>query len=692
MNLAPPVAQRRPHRLEAHGDVREDPYYWLREQGSDEVVAYLEAENAYGNAYMAQHEEFVERLFKEVQGRIPQEDEGVPFLDDDGWWYSWRIAEDDQYPTYFRARDGAEQVLIDLNEVAEAHDFVSLTGYACPKDTHLMWYTLDLNGDGQGQLLARDVRRQESLEFKALANAEFSRVADFAVVEGRDDALWFVTEDPETLRPDSLWFWRVGDDRPTLVMREKDQRFGIGVGKTADRKYLVINVGSHVTDEIWIADARSVKPDVRILFARQHGVELDVDHHGTHWYVATNLSNEGATHRNYEVVVVPEKIPTLLGRRILLPHREDVLVEGFEIFQDHMVISEKHEGISGIYVYDLEDGAISNRRQVPFPESVIECGLGDNHRTDTHVVRVGYESPTTPAVVYDCDMRTMQLTELKRQKVLGDFDHSRYEARRVHATAPDGTAVPVTVVRHKDTPLDGSAPCWLTGYGAYGLSYELYFVGAMLSLLDRGFVYAIAHVRGGSELGKPWHDSGKMEHKANTFTDFVACAEHLIAEGVSSPERLCVEGRSAGGLLMGVVANMRPDLFKVVFAGVPFVDVVTTMLDENMPLVVGEFEEWGNPARKDDYDRMLAYSPYDNVEAKEYPAMLVRTSIHDSAVMYWEPAKWVAKLRATKTDDNPIVFLCDMKAGHKGSSGRFDKYREVATNLAFVCAQVGITS
>lgn len=689
---APPVADKRPHVIATHDDVREDPYFWLRERGSEDVLAYLSAENEYADTLMAPHEPFVEALYEEIKGRIPQDDEGLPQVGRCGWSYSWRIKDGDEYPVYFRTRDGVEQTMLDLNEVGENHDYVEMTVYACPPGTDIMWYTLDVSGSGEGQLLARNLRRQEDFKFEALLeNDEFSRVVDFAVVEGYPDAIWFVTEDEQTKRADRLWFWRVKDDEPTLVAHEKDDRFCISISKSSDHRYLVIDVSSHTTDEVWIADASSVVPRVALLFPRRQGVELDVDHHGTHWLVQTNLSDEGSTHRNYELVAVPDS-SALEDRRVLIPHREDVLLEGIEVFRDHLVVCESTEGVTSMFVYDLADGSVSNRRRIPFPEKLIECGPGANYIMDTHVVRVEYESLTTPSVTYDCDMRTMEMTELKRTEVLGGFDHEAYEVTRIYATAPDGTKVPVSLTRRKDTPLDGTAPCFLSGYGAYGLSYELYFAGSKVSLLDRGFVCAIAHVRGGSELGKPWHDAGRMEHKMNTFTDFIACAEHLVAEKISAPDKLCVQGRSAGGLLMGAVANMRPDLFKIVYAAVPFVDVVTTMLDDTVPLVVGEFEEWGNPAVREDYDRMMAYSPYDNVEAKEYPAMLIRTSINDGAVMYWEPAKWVAKLRATKTDDNPILFRCDMGSGHVGSSGRYDRYREVAQDLAFICSQVGITS
>lgn len=688
----PPVAKKQPHTLGTHGQIREDPYFWMRDRDSQEVLDYLKAENEYADAFMAPHAEFVEQLCGEIKERIPQDDEGLPQVGRCGWWYSWRIREGDQYPSYFRTRNGREQVLYDLNEIADLYDYVAMTAYACPVGTDLMWYTLDTTGSGEGHLHLRDLAAQKDVHVPGLACPELSRVVGFALVEGRHDAIWFVTEDEKTKRADSLWFWHVDDERPTLVMHEEDERFCLGVTKTSDRKFFIAGAASHTTDEIWIADAASLEPNLTLLFERRQDVEMDVDHCGNHWWVSTNLAVDGPTHRNYELSCVSDDHPSLDKRRVVLPHREDVLLEDFEIFREHMVVTESVEGVGRICVYDLADGGISGRRQVEFPEELVECGLGANYIVDTHLVRVGYESLTTPGVTYDVDMRTMEMTERKRRKVLGGFDHTAYESWRTYATAPDGTRIPVTVARRKGTRFDGSAPCWLTGYGAYGLSYELDFAATRLSILDRGFVYAIAHVRGGSERGKPWHDAGRMEHKTNTFTDFIACAEHLVARNYAAPEKLCIEGRSAGGLLMGAVVNMRPDLFRVVYAGVPFVDVVTTMLDDTMPLVVAEFEEWGNPAEREDYDRMLAYSPYDNVEAKGYPALLVRTGLNDGAVMYWEPAKWVAKLRATKTDDNPIVFRCHMGAGHGGSSGRFDRYKDAAADLAFVCTQVGITA
>lgn len=688
----PPVAPQIPHTHEAHGDVREDPYFWMREKDSEPVLSHLAAENAYADELTAPLQGFRDKLYEEIKGRVPQDDEGVPQVGRDGWWYSWRIEDGDKYPTHFRTKGDEVQELIDLNALGEEHKFVGLTSYACAKGSNLLWYTIDFTGFHQCELHVRDVERQEEVEHAALSeNPEFGRVAQFMLVEGRDDAMWLVVEDEQTKRGSRLYFWQVGDDKPTLVMHEEDERFNIGLHSSADFRYIVVSVSSHVTDEVWVADATSLEPELRLLFKRQQDVEIQADHYKDDWFILTNTA-DGEKKRNFELVRVPGEAPNSGPRKVLVPHREHVLIEGFDIFENHLTLYERAEGVTAIFVYDLVDGELSNRRQVTFPETMIECAPGANYVTDTHLLRVTYQSLTTPAVVYDCDMRTMEMTELKRQEVLGDYDPENYTSTRSYATAEDGTKIPLTITHHKGTNLDGTAACYLQGYGAYGLPYELYFAGHMLSLLDRGVVYVIAHIRGGSEMGKAWHDQGRMENKMNSFTDFIACAEHLLAERITSPRRLCAEGRSAGGLLMGGVLNMRPELFTVVYAGVPFVDVLTTMLDTSLPLTVGEFEEWGNPSIPEDYERMKAYSPYDNVEEKEYPAIMVRTSYNDAAVMYWEPAKWVARLRERKTDDNPLLFRCEMGAGHGGLTSRFDRYEEVAEDFAFLCSRVGINS
>jgi len=683
----PPTAPKRPHTHEIHGDRREDPYFWLREKDTQPVLDYLEAENEYAKNVMAKHAELQDTLFEELKTRIPQEDEGYPQLARDGWHYSWRINEGDSYPVRFRTRGGEEQVTINLNEIGKEHEFVSAGMYTIPKDTNLMWYTLDLAGYRQYELHARDIARNQELEFKELKNYDiFSRVVSFRMVEGRDDAMWIVVEDEETKRADSLYFWKLNGNGPKLIYREEDERFNVSLGMSSDYKHLLISIDSHVTSEVWVADAHSINPKIGLLIPRQQDRQIEADHFGDYWFLQIN-----DTGRNFRLVRVPDTAIDSASWEEILPHREDTLLEGFAIFENHMVVEERNE-IPKMYVYDLKDGEISNRRQITFPEEMVEAELSWNPRTDTHMVRVTYQSTTTPRVLCDCDMNTMELAELRRQKMLGDYDPMRYISERVYATAPDGTQIPITVTRKKDTPVDGTAPAYLTGYGAYGISYELYFNVSMVSLLDRGFVTAIAHIRGGTEFGKPWHDGGRMENKMNTFTDYIACAEHLITEKFTSSDRLCAEGASAGGLLMGAVTNMRPDLFRVVYSRVPFVDVLTTMLDDTMPLVVGEYEEWGNPNKPDEYKRMKEYSPYDNIEAKDYPTMLVRTSYNDSQVMYWEPAKYVAKLRAMKTNHSPLVFTCKMEAGHGGASGRFDRYRDAAFDLAFICVQMRITS
>ena len=690
--MQPPIARKAHHVHEEHGYEREDPYFWLREKDSEEVLAYLNAENAYTDHETVHTKAFQEALFEEIKGHIKQDDESVPQIAEDGWWYFTRRTEDKQYPVIIRKveRDADdEQVVLDLNVLGDEHEFVSLGDWDIPKGTNKLWYTVDLTGYRQYKLRCQDLDTGEVTEFSDGDDSIFNRITSFEFVEGRDDAMWFTVEDEETKRSHQVYFWFMSGS-PKLVFQEEDERFNVGIRMTADREFITVLSASHTTSEVYFADARLTEARLLLLYKRQQDIEIYSDHRNGRWYSMVN--DKG---RNFRIVVGG-------GGEELVPHDPEVMIEGFSLFKDHMVVATRKEGISSILVTKFmpkavmdgepEGSGILPLERIEFPEEVISCGIGTNNLMDTDTVRVGYGSMTTPGVTYDCDLDTLELTELKRQEVLGKYDPDDYVAKRIYATSPDGTTVPISITHRKDTPLDGSAPMYLTGYGSYGAPMPISFSYVRLSLLDRGFVYALAHIRGGGERGKAWHDDGRMLNKMNTFTDFIACAEQLVAEKFTSPKRLCIEGASAGGLLIGAVVNMRPDLFGCVITDVPFVDVLTTMLDSTMPLTVGEYEEWGDPNNDEDYEYIRQYCPITNVEAKVYPPMLVRTSYNDSQVMYWEPAKYVAKLRDLKTDDNTLLFKCLMEAGHGGKSGRYDAYRDAAFDLAFIFDQFGISS
>lgn len=688
--MQPPVARKIPHTHMIHGDKREDPYFWMRERDSDEVLEYLEAENAFTDANMAHTAEFQERLFEEIKGHIKQDDESVPQVDLDGWWYFTRRVEEKQYPIILRkpTRDSTEEhVLMDVNELGDEHEFVSLGDFEIPTGTSKLWYTVDLSGYRQYELRCRDLETGDEVCFKDSPDSIFGRITTFEFVEGRNDAIWFTVEDEDTKRSHQVYFW-VLSESPRLIYEEKDERFNVGLSMSSDRTAIIMTSGSHTTTETYFADSDSVEGRLMLLYPRRQDIECYADRRNGRWY---SMSNEGG--RNFEILV---------GGEVLVPHDPEAIIEGMTLFKNHLVYATRKEGISSILVARFEADAVMEGeprafgihppQRVEFPEEAIDCGLGTNNLYDTDVIRVGYQSMVTAGVTYDCDLETLDLHELKRTEVLGGYEQENYVSERFHATAPDGEKIPITISRHVNTPVDGTAPMLLIGYGSYGLPYSIYFSHMRLLLLDRGFVFGIAHIRGGSEKGKRWHDEGRMFNKMNTFTDFIACAEHLIAKGYSAPDKLCIEGGSAGGLLVAAVTNMRPDLFRVVTAQVPFVDVLTTMLDNSMPLVVAEYEEWGDPHQAESYAYMKTYCPITNVAAKDYPTMLVRTSYNDSQVMFWEPAKYVAKLRDLKTDDNLLLFKCLMDdAGHGGKSGRYDAYRDAAFDYAFLFDQFGIT-
>ena len=671
----PPVARKIPKVDLVHGDRREDDYFWMRDKADPQVAAYLEAENAYADAVMKPSAPLQEALYKELLGRIKETDLSVPYRDGRYFYYS-RTEEGKQYPILCRKRESLEspeEVTLDLNALAAGHKFFSLGAYAVNDDGSRLAYSTDLTGFREYTLQIKDLRTGELLPERIERSGSVSWAGDAATL--------FYTVEDAAKRPYRLYrhvAGAPGDD--VLIYEETDELFRIFAGRSHSRAFVFLVAASHTTTEVRYLPAGQPDGVWKTIAPREHEHEYDVEHHADRFLIRTN--DQG---RNFRLAWAPVEDPRRENWKEVVPHRPDVMLEGLEVFRDHYVLLERAEGLPRIRVMHLRTGAIHD---IAFPEPAYSAYPGTNAEFDTRVFRYTYESMVTPHSVLDHDMETKQSTLLKEQPVLGGYDRSRYQSERLLVAAPDGVKVPVSLVYGKGAKRDGSHPMFLTGYGSYGFPFPVGFSSNRLSLLDRGFVVAIAHVRGGGELGKPWHDDGRMTRKRNTFTDFIAVADHLRAEGYTSPDRLVVEGGSAGGLLMGAIANMRPDLFKVVVSKVPFVDVINTMLDASLPLTAGEWEEWGDPRRREHYEYMKTYCPYTNVERKAYPIMLVKTSFNDSQVMYWEPAKYVAKLREHKTDDNVLLLRTNMEAGHGGASGRYDYLRVVAFDYAFVLMHV----
>lgn len=681
VKMKPPVAKVIPTKLEKHGHVRVDNYYWLRERDNPEVIKYLEAENQYTEAMMAHTQPLQEKLFQEFRTRIKQTDMSVPYRRD-GYYYYTRVEEGKEYPIYCRKKaslEAPEEVLVDVNQLAAGHKFCSVTFPAVSSGQDLIAYGVDTVG-----------RRFYTIHIKNLATGEVLKdripnVTGNLAWANDNRTLFYTRQHPVTLRSYQVLRHVIGSDpaQDTLVYEEKDETFRCFVFKTKSKRYLMIGSTQTLSTEYRYLDAAAPEGAFRVFLPRQRDHEYSLDHFQDHFYIRTNLKA-----RNFRLMKTPVTRTALENWQEVLPHRDDVLLQDFEIFRDHLVAVERKDGLTRLRVMPWSG---RGEHYVDFGEPAYLAFPTDNYEFDTNLLRYTYSSLTTPNSVYDYNMATRQKTLLKREEVLGGFDSANYQAERIYAAAPDGVRVPISLVYRKGFRKDGTHPLLLYGYGSYGNSTEASFNPYRVSLLDRGFVYAIAHIRGGQELGRAWYEDGKLLHKKNTFTDFIACAEHLIKQKYADPKRVFAQGASAGGLLMGAVINLRPDLFRGVIAGVPFVDVVTTMLDDSIPLTTNEYDEWGNPNDKRYYDYMLSYSPYDQVEAKAYPNLLVTTALHDSQVQYWEPAKWVAKLRALKTDNNRLLLKTRMEAGHGGVSGRYQRYRQIAFEYAFLLDLAGIT-
>ncbi len=667
-------------KLEKHGDVRVDNYYWLRERENHEVIAYLRAENAYTDTMMHHTEALQEKLYKEIVGRIKQTDASVPYRQD-GYFYYTRYDAGKEYPIYCRKKgslDAREEIMIDSNERAAGRGFYSVGPREISPNGELLAFAEDTVG-----------RRFYTIRVKNLATGEMLP-DDIPQVTG--DVAWandnrtffYGKQDPVTLRAYRIYRHALGADPSTdaLVYEEKDNTFECSVSKTKSKEYVMIASTQTLSSEYRYLDADAPGDTFAVFSAREPRHEYSVDHYRDFFYIRTN---DGA--KNFRLMKTPAARTAKENWVEVVPHRDDVLLEGFEIFRDFLVTVERTGGLIRMRIRPWSG---AGEHSIDFGEPAYMAYMSTNMDIDTNLLRYGYTSMTTPTSIYDYDMVTKEKTLLKRDEVLGGFKPEDYVTERLSARASDGAMVPLSIVYRRGLKRDGKNPLLLYGYGSYGFSMDATFSSPRLSLLDRGFVYAIAHVRGGEELGREWYEDGKMLNKKNTFTDFIACAEHLIREGYTTPDRLFAQGGSAGGLLMGAVVNMRPDLFNGVIANVPWVDVVTTMLDESIPLTTSEYDEWGNPNVKEYYDYMLSYSPYDNVSAQAYPAMLVTTGLHDSQVQYFEPAKWVAKLRALKTDGNMLLLRTRMEAGHGGVSGRYRQYRETAFMYAFMLDLAGI--
>ena len=676
----PPVADIRPHTTTIHGLTRVDNYHWLRERSSGDVIEYLEAENAYTEAQTRHTKKLQQTLYREMKGRIKETDLSVPAREDEYLYYS-RTVKGKQYSIRCRKKgglDAKEEILLDANQLSKGHDYFRVGVFAVSPDHKLLAYSVDTSGSEAYMLYVKNLDTGELL-LDEIPNTYYS------IAWGNDNRTIFYTVLNAAKRPFKLFRHTLGTDAndDVLVHHETDERFFVRVGKTMSEKYILLALTSQITSEVRYLDADRTDGPFRDIRPREQGVEYSVEHHGDHFYIVTN---DSAT--NFKLVKTPVASPSKGNWVDVIPHRKDVKIDGIDAFANHLAVYERDNGLRTLRIMDLRDGG---EHRVDFPEPVYTYRATGNREFNTDTIRFTYTSLVTPNSVFDYNMTTHQRELKKQTEVLGGYDPSQYSSERIFATASDGTRVPISLVYRKDMQRDGKSPMLLTGYGSYGSSNDPRFSSNVLSLLDRGFVYGIAHIRGGGDLGRPWYEDGKLLQKRNTFTDFIACAHHLIAKGYTSSDRLVITGGSAGGLLMGAVANMRPDLFAGVVARVPFVDVINTMLDASIPLTVIEYEEWGNPNDKTFFDYILSYSPYDNVEAKDYPNLLITAGLNDPRVQYWEPAKWTAKLRTMKTDDNRLLLKTNMGAGHGGASGRYDALKERAFQYAFVLDVVGIT-
>jgi len=663
--------------LSAHGDRRVDPYYWLREKDNPEVIAYLEAENSYTDALMAPTIPLQERLYREIVGRIQETDYSAPTLHK-GWWTYVRTVEGLDYEIYCRRRatmEAKEEILLDGNELAQGQAYFDLGYVERSVDDKLLAYAVDLDGSERHVLRFRDLATGADL-------VDVIRGVYYGAAWSADSRTFFYVRVDAATRPFQVWRHTLGTptENDVLVSQEDDERFELSVEPTKSERYIIFSSTSQVTSELSVLESDDPSGNPRLIEARRHGVEYSVDHQGDRFLI---LTNEGA--RNFRLMAAPVASPGRESWTEVVPERLGVRLNYTDVFVNHVVLGQRSDGLQRLEVLDCATG---NLHVVEQPDPAYTAFPGSDPNFDSSVMRFFYTSLTAPFSAVDYDMRTRERTVVKEQPVRGGYDRADYVTERLWAVAPDGVRVPISIVHKRGLALDGSSPALLTGYGAYEISTDPMFDPARLSMLDRDFVFAIAHVRGGGEMGRGWYEDGKFLHKANTFTDFIACAERLVEVGYTNPRRLAIRGRSAGGLLMGAALNLRPDLFACAVAQVPFVDALTTMLDDKLPLTVNEFDEWGNPAEEDFYRYIKSYSPYDNVRTAAYPALLATAGLNDPRVSYWEPAKWVAKLRVLNRGDGVLLLKTQMGSGHSGPSGRYESWREEAFITAFVLDQV----
>jgi oligopeptidase B len=679
---APPTAKAIHTENDINGGKLVDDYRWLRDKSNPEVAQYLNAENAYADSVMAPTAALQQKLYDEMVSHIKETDVNVPYKYG-GYFYYSRWEKGQQYPIFARKKgsvDAPEEITIDQNELAKGQPFMSLGAYEMSDDGNLLAYTTDNTGYRQYKLRVRDLRTGKDSEVIA------DRVG--SVTWANDNkTLFYSVEDDKTKRQFQLYQHVLGGEagKDALVYEEKDERFSVGAAKSRSGKYIFMQITSHTTAEARMLDADNPKGEWKLIAPRQQDVEYYPDHHGDQLLIRAN--DKG---RTFRLVQAPLNAPGKENWKEVVPTRADVMLNDIEIFADFYVLVERENGLPQLTVVNFANG---DKKRIAYPEPVYTSSPQTNREYKTRMFRYAYQSLVTPASVFDYDVEKHASTLLKQTEVPGGYDVAKYQSERVWATAKDGTKIPVSLVYRKDLKkADGSNPLYVYAYGSYGAILPVTFGSTRLSLLDRGVVMAYAHIRGGGDMGKPWHDAGRMMNKMNTFTDFIACTEYLVANKYGAKDKIAIEGGSAGGLLMGAVTNLRPDLFKVVVSHVPFVDVMNTMLDASLPLTVGEYEEWGNPNEKPAYDYMVKYSPYDNLKKGAYPTILVKTSFNDSQVMYWEPAKYTAKLRTLKTDKNVLVLKTNMAAGHGGASGRYEHLKEISFDYAFMLTQLGISN
>jgi oligopeptidase B len=674
--INPPKAKIVPKQLEIHDDIRIDNYYWLNDRENPEVIDYLEQENAYCDAKLSHTKDFQTNLFEEMKARIKEDDESVPYKYN-GYWYIVKFEKGKDYPIYTRKKEtleATEEILFDCNEMAKGHTYFKLTGINISPDNTLVSYGIDTVS-----------RRKYTIHIKNLVTGKIFKEAIKNTTGGAtwandNKTLFYTAKDEQSLRSDKIYKHKLGDSvtNDTLIFTEEDDTFGVAVSKTKSKKYIVITSYSTLTIEYQILNANTPNEEFRVFQPRTRGLEYSINHFENEFYIVTNADK--AT--NFKLMKTNENTTRIEHWQEVIAHREDVLIEGIDIFKAFLVISERRNGLNEIRIKSWDN---STEYYLPFDNETYTAYTTTNVDFDTTILRYSYNSLTTPASVIDFDMHTKTKEIKKEQEVLGGkFKKENYVSERVWATADDGTKVPISLMHHIDTKKSKETPLLLYAYGSYGSTIDPYFSTIRLSLLERGFIYAIAHVRGGEYLGRQWYDNGKLFHKKNTFTDFIACSKFLIEDGYTSVKHHYAMGGSAGGLVMGAIVNLAPQLYNGVVAQVPFVDVITTMLDDSIPLTTGEYDEWGNPNEKMYYDYIKSYSPYDKVNSIKYPNLLITAGLHDSQVQYWEPAKWVAKLRTLKKDNHLLLFKTNMEAGHGGASGRFEALKEDALEYAFL--------